>query len=109
MTPTNYTKKLDDLRNKVSLYAKLPNKQTTGIISNKSSINTKTICFYSIPPVIIFIILLISKPSFITNEHINEDNVSTKKINFKYLIASTLISGIIVDIGIFFYIRKRSQ
>lgn len=108
MTTIDYTKKMDELRNKVSQYVKLPNKQKIGIINNTSTINVKTICFYSIPYIIVFIILLIIKPSFITNEHIDENNVSTKKINFKSLIISTLISGIIIDIGIFFYVRKRS-
>ena len=105
MTSPDYKKKMDELRNKVSQY--IPNKKSTRVMNiNIPTFNIKSIYFYIVPPIVILIVLLLSKPSFIRYEHIDENNVITQKINYKYLIIFTLIGGTIIDIGLFAYFKK---
>lgn len=96
---------MDELRQRVSQYIYLPKKQSTGIMI-LSKFNIQSPFIYAVPPIIILIILVLIKPSFITNEHINKNNDTVKKINYSYLIITTLIFGILIDIGLFTYIRK---
>ena len=105
MTSPDYTKKMNELRERVSKYSQLPNKEPNRLI-NPQKFNVLFPYLYIAPPILIFIILFLIKPSFITNEHIDENNVTSRKMNYTCLIITTLIGGIIIDIALFVCLKK---
>ena len=110
MTTPDYTQKMSELRAKVVQYAKLPNQSKSGFASVAKSIitiNTLYPFFYAVPPVIIIVIFIFMKPSFICNDNIDVDNVITKKINFNKLFIYGLIIGGVISIGLFMYFKQK--
>lgn len=110
MTTPDYTQKMSELRAKVGQYAKLPNQSKSGFASVAKSIitiNTRYPFFYAVPPVIIIVIFIFMKPSFICNDNIDVDNVITKKINFNKLFIYGLIIGGVISIGLFVYFKQK--
>jgi len=109
MSTPDYTQKLKELRSQVNQHAKLPNPNGTVINLNFSNTIPNSLKFYAIPPIGILILLVVFKPSFVTTNHIDKDNVITKKMDFKKLIIYVLIGGTIVNIGLFVYFRKHKS
>jgi hypothetical protein len=114
MSSSDYTKKINELREKVSQYTQLP-KQKYNVLpnidistENNPKFNKKYL-LYLIPPILILIILIISKPSFITEDSIDKKNVITKKIKYKSLLIFVLIGSISIYIGIFVYFKKKTK
>ena len=89
----NIDQTLADLQQKVSHFAVNTNSKSTFIFPN---INKNTL-MYSLIPIIIFSILLLWKPKFLTQEIRKEGLLPTQKINFlKLLLTTVIISGIII-------------
>ena len=110
MSVLNYNEKLSKIRNELKQYAIIT--ESNDIIKKKYSffkVNNISIYLYTAPFIIIFILLLLIKPSFITYESKDKENNVTLKYNIKSLLISTLILGIIIDIGIFVYHKKNTK
>ena len=89
----NIDQTLADLQQKVSHFAVNTNAKSTFIFPN---INKNTL-MYCLIPIIIFSILLLWKPKFLTQEIKKEGSLPTQKINILKLLVTTLImSGIII-------------
>jgi hypothetical protein len=102
MESSDYTQKMNDLRDKVSKYVQQPVQKETKTIKN----NGKSYYFYIVPPCFILIMLIICKPSFIITEYNDEKGIVSKKLNYKNLIIAVLIGSLILDIGLFVYFKK---
>lgn len=103
MCDINYDEKIGELKKRLQVYAKFSysNKE-----KSKSFINTSSPYFYLSPLIILFILFLILKPSFITKEV--DDNGKTKRaISYLKLFLYTLILGAIIDVGIWAYLNKK--
>lgn len=110
---TDYFKKMSELRTRVSQHVKLEgnnNNNNNGVIKSITSviskINSQSILFYTVPPIIFIVIFFIIKPGFVCNEHIDKDNVITNKISIKKVIIAGLISGTIISVALFAYFRN---
>ena len=97
MEEINYSTKLKELRNKVM--------NGSGKMFKLPVINTKSPFFYVAIVLFIFIILALSRPSFVLYEHTDEENNITFKLHFKKLMIATLILGSVTSIGIFAYFK----
>jgi hypothetical protein len=106
MESSNYTKKMSDLRDRVSKYDQTPKQNHSGII-NTTIHNTKPLYFYIAIPCFILLILIICRPYFITRDYTNDDGTVIKKIDYKNLLITVLIVGFILDIGLFMYLKKK--
>lgn len=94
----NIDQTLADLQQKVSHFVVNTNAKSTFIFPN---INKNTL-IYCLIPIIIFFILLLWKPKFITQENRKEGSLPTQKINIiKGLLTTLIISGIII-VALFF-------
>ena len=111
MSTTDYIQKMSELRSRVSHHSKLKGSDNTGVLRTITSaipkINTQSMFFYAVPPVILFLIFFIIRPGFVCNEHIDKDNVITNKISIKKVLISGLITGTIISIGLFAYFRQK--
>ena len=84
---------LADLQQKVSHFAVNTNDKSTFIFPN---INKNTL-MYCLIPIIIFSILLLWKPKFLTQEIRKEGSLPSKKINIlKLLVTTLIISGAVI-------------
>jgi hypothetical protein len=107
MTTPDYTKKMSDLRTLVGHHVKIPSKSAfSNMTSSIPTVNTQSPIFYVIPSVILIILLVVIKPSFLCEDNIDKDNVITSKINYKTLFIYGVVGGIILSIGLFAYFRK---
>ena len=111
MTVPDYTQKLSKIRTRISRYARAKN---TSVVyeKDKSPFNLfgfalGSYVLYIIPPIAIFILLLIFQSC--KSDYIDKDNVVKKKTNYKKLLMYTLAGGIIVNIAIFAYLHKKSR
>lgn len=113
MNTPDYVNRLSEIRDRVGQYTTLENPRAT--IKSKipisvpvafSKITPSSPLFYIIPPIAIFILLLIWNPGFVSEEHIDKDNVVTKKRKLKLILIISLVTGTILDIGMFAYFRK---
>jgi len=116
MNTPNYVNRLSEIRNRVGQYTTLEKPRETTMSKIPISIpisflkiTPKSPLFYIIPPIAIFILLVIWKPNFITTDHINKDNVITKKRKFKLILIISLVAGTLLDVGMFAYFRKDNQ
>lgn len=114
MSTTDYLQKMSELRTRVSQHIKLEgdnNNNNNGVFKNITSvipkINTQSILFYTVPPIIFTVIFFIIKPGFLCNDHIDKDNVITRKINIKKVLIAGLISGTVISIGLFAFFRQK--
>lgn len=116
MNTPNYINRLSEIRDRVGQYAIL--EKPRGTIKSKipisvpvtfSKITLKSPLFYIIPPIAIFILLLIWKPGFVSEDSIDKDNVVTKKRKYKSILIISLVAGMILDIGMFAYFRKNKD
>ena len=115
MISQNYTQKMSDLKKQVGQYAtdylpvKKECKSSFMSISSISSISSifRTPFLYVLPSMILIVLLLICKPSFCCQNHIDKDNVITKKLKYKKVFITGVIGGFIFSIGLFAYLRKR--
>jgi hypothetical protein len=107
MATPDYTKKISELRTKVGQYTELPiqNSITT---YNLQKIIYSPIFFYSIPPIISILILLIIKPSFVYTNEINKDKNPTQKLSFTTVLITGLIVGAVISAGLFVFFRKNN-
>lgn len=84
---------LADLQQKVSHFAVNTNDKSTFIFPN---INKNTV-MYCLISIIIFSILLLWKPKFLTQEIRKEGSLPSKKINIlKLLVTTLIISGAVI-------------
>ena len=109
MNSSDYTQKMKDLRKRVSQYVQIPKKQIGIMNICIPTVNTKAAYFYILPPCLILIVLIIGKPFFIMKKNTDENGIVTKKINYKKLAIYVLVSGMIIDIGLFFVLKKVSK
>ena len=109
MVTPNYTKKMSELRVRVSQHAKLEGDNNGNIRVLMPKINTQSILFYIAPLIILIIIFFITKPHFVCIEHIDKDNVITHKLNYKKVLISGLISGTVISVGLFAYFHNKSN
>ena len=108
MTTPDYTQKMSDLRARVGKHSQLPVKSNfSNITSTLSTINTQSPIFYAIPPLVLFVVFMFFKPVFVCTDHIDKDNVITKKMNFQKLLISVLVGSAITSIVLFAYFRHK--
>lgn len=103
MDTSNYTEQLNNLKLRLKNYKDLEkvNNCLEKITFNFSKIDLRSHIIYIIPPLFVFIVLLIWRPNFATSEHIDKENNVTKRYKFTTLIIISLIIGLLLDIGIF--------
>lgn len=114
MSTPDYTQTISNLRARVGQHAKIPNTETKGNTINKiksmiPNINTNSIIFYAIPPVVLIILCLIIKPGFVCIDNIDKDNVITKQLIFKKALIAGLIGGSVISVGLYAYFRQVSN
>jgi|DEB0MinimDraft_6_1074348.scaffolds.fasta_scaffold327217_1 membrane protein CcdC involved in cytochrome C biogenesis len=117
MNTPDYVNKLNDIKSRIGQYTQDNKKQslsTNNILSPKTGFITKlpnipynSVLFYIVPVIFTFIILLIWNPKFVTKEVKNENNIVTRKRKFKTILIISIIIGIIIDISIFAYLKKK--
>lgn len=120
MESSDYTQKIQELRQKVAYYDihSIENKPNESIKTFRdfSKLNFKTNfkrIIYICPIIIISILLLLSKPNFITIDNINidinnsKDSEITKKIIYSDILIYSLLGGFIIDILIWVYLNKK--
>lgn len=117
MNTPNYVNKLNDIKSRIGQYTqdnKKHSSTTDNILTPKSGFITKlpnipynSLLFYIIPVVFTFIILLICNPKFVTKEVTDENNIVTRKRNFKTILIISIIIGVIIDISMFAYLKKK--
>jgi len=100
MTSPDYIQKINELRKKVGLYSNFSfDKKDDTNLSLKIPYINKLSLFYLLSPVLVIIlILLYIKPSFIT-----KDTMNRQKIVYSKLFIVSLISGVIINICIWYY------
>ena len=116
MNTPDYVNKLNDIKLRVGLYCQPEKKQSfrtnnilapkTGFITKLPNIRYNSVLFYIVPPVFAFIILLIWNPKFSTKEVTDQNNIVTRKRNFKTILLISIIMGLIIDISMFAYFKK---
>tara|TARA_Y100000389_G_scaffold24256_1_gene20918 strand:- start:720 stop:1073 length:354 start_codon:yes stop_codon:yes gene_type:complete len=117
MNTPDYVNKLNDIKSRVGQYTQPTKKQSfttnnilapkTGFITKLPNIQYNSVLFYTVPPVFSFIILLIWNPKFVTKEVTDQNNIVTRKRNFKTILIISIIIGLIVDISMFAYFNKK--
>lgn len=98
----NIDQTLADLQQKVSHFAVNTNDKSTFIFPN---INKNTL-MYCLIPIIIFSILLLWKPKFLTEEIRKEGSLPTQKINILKLLVTTLIISGAVILALFLFLKN---
>ena len=108
MNTPHYSEKLNEIRGRMGDYAPTcPEEKTEKSTIFLSFSNIKTpYLMYVVPPVVIFIILLIAKPGFVTSEYTDKDNVVSLKYKFKNIFIVSIVLGLILDVIIFMYFNK---
>jgi hypothetical protein len=107
------TKKMSDLRQLVGKHVKSDENNSksyfTYITTSLSSINTQSPIFYIIPSIVLIILLFFIKPLFLCDEHKDKDNIIIYYINYKKLIITSVIGGIVISLGLFGYFNRKSN
>lgn len=111
MTTPDYTQKMSKLRILVGQHAKIAKNGDKNAFSNITStittINTQSPIFYTIPTIVLIILLLIMKPGFLCENHIDKDNIIIKKIKYTSLLLYGIVGGGIISIGLFAYLHRK--
>jgi hypothetical protein len=94
---SGYTNILNELKNRASKYITIPSTYNT----NKNSKYNLLYKHYLIPYILIFLLLVIFRPSFIYDKKLD-----IKKINIMKSIKIIVITGVAIDIGLFIYSKK---
>jgi hypothetical protein len=106
-TTPEITKKISEIQGQISKYDS--KKKSNSLLSVPSFFKSRQV-IYIVVPVVLFILLLIGKPSFITIDHIDINNGKTyKKLHSKKFFMWWLIFSIVLDFGIFGYFYKKSK
>jgi hypothetical protein len=108
MNTPNYSEKLNDIKVRMRDYTPTyPNKKTEkgSVFLSFSKLKTPYLMYF-VPPVVIFIILLIVKPGFVTSEYKGKDNVVSLKYKFKNIFIVSIVFGLVLDVSIFAYFNK---
>ncbi len=106
----NFSKTLQQLQTKVSQFTDNSSKSTTyksNMSKFSNQLNKKALLIYGGPFLLVLLVLFFWKPKFITHEAEDEEGVYTVKTNFRKLLVTTVIMGVIIDILIFLYLRKK--
>ncbi len=107
----NFSQTLQQLQAKVSQFTDHSSKSHTykSNMTKFSSqlLNKKVLLIYSGPFLLVLLVLFFWKPKFITHEVEDKEGVYYVKTNFSKLLVTTGIMGIIIDILIFLYLRKK--
>lgn len=83
---------------------------STKLTNSKFMFNFKSpFMFYIAVPVIILIILVLSKPGFIMSEVIIDEKIPENIVNYKKLFISVIILSLIVGIAYFGYSYKKKR
>jgi len=107
MSNTDYIEKINDLRVRVNPYSNFSTlKNNTKFLFNIPKIDIKSNIFYILPPILILILLIYVKPSFMTVKTINKNREIRNSLNYSKLFITVLIVGFIADIVLWYYIRK---
>ena len=99
----NIDQTLAELQQKVSCFVKNTDSKTNSWkfpIVPQININSRSILYFAVP-IIIFIILLVWKPHFLTKEIRIEGSLPIYKINILKLLISTTIISIVINISLF--------
>lgn len=99
----NIDQSLSDLQKKVSCFVKNTDYKSISLkfpIFNQFNMNSKSILYFLVP-IIIFLILFIWKPPFLTKEIRIEGSLPVYKINIIKLLISTIVISIIINISLF--------
>ena len=72
-----------------------------------NKINVKALVIYASPFILVAIALYMCKPDFVSYEAEDDKGQYTKKVAFKKVIISTLIIGVVIDVLLFLYLRKK--
>lgn len=99
--------RVQELQSQVEPYSQYDNTKKTRL---SFSLNLSSVYVYIAIPILVFIAILIIRPSFVKTEAVLEDGSTTVKNSFKKIAMWTLILGIIFDLGLFginYKIRKK--
>lgn len=100
MSTPQIKSKIKELQSQVDVYA--GEKKSVFAFVSTGSITTK---IYIAIPVVIFFLLVVGRPDFITNEKISKEG-STRKFSFKKFIVSWLLISTVLSLGFFGYNYK---
>ena len=70
-------------------------------------INIKALAVYGSPLIAVPLLLFYWKPGFVTEEVEDEEGDYKRRVNFRKLMVTTLISTFVLDSLIFVYLRKK--
>jgi hypothetical protein len=106
MSNTDYIEKINDLRIRVNPYSNLSTLKNSKFLFKIPKIDIKSNIFYILVPIIILLLLMYIKPSFIMVKTINKNREIRKRLNYSKLFIMVLIIGFIIDVVLWCYIRK---
>ena len=96
----NIDQTLANLQQKVSCFVKNTDSKSISWKFSQININSRVILYCSVP-IIIFLILLVWKPPFLTKEIRIEGSLPSYKINIVKLFISTVIISLFINISLF--------
>ena len=107
MSHTDYIEKINDLRARVNPYSNFSTlKNNSKFLFNIPKIDIKSNIFYILPPILILLLFMYIKPSFMMVKTINKNRQIRNTVNYSKLFITALIVGFILDIVLWCYIRK---
>lgn len=116
----DYTEKIQNLRERLGNHVKIEPEPSRPIMTFKSPIknlssfyvplmnfasNYLSVIYISVP-FLVLMLLLATKPSFITSDHISKDNIITKNIKYMKLFTYTIVTSCIINGMIWIYFKK---
>lgn len=97
--PDELNQTISNLEKKVSMFSKNDDKILQNTQNTILNVNSP-ILFYLIAPIILIIVFIISKPSFVTKSVLINDTYETR-LDFFKIIVITLIVSVIINIVIY--------
>ena len=97
--PDELNQTISNLEKKVNMFSKSDDKILQNTQNTILNVNSP-ILFYLIAPIILIIVFIISKPSFVTKSVLINDTYETK-LDFFKIIVITLIVSVIINIVIY--------
>lgn len=103
MDSADYNEQIADLKKRLEVYTKFSygNKESKTLI-----FGIPTYILYIIPPLLLLILFLIIKPSYLMKE-ITKDDKTEKTLIYSKLFLYSLLFGFIIDIGIWIVFIKK--
>ena len=100
----NIDQTLANLQQKVSCFVKNTDSKAISWNFSQININSRVILYCSVP-IIIFLILLVWKPPFLTKEIRIKGSLPSYKINIVKLVISTFIISVFINISLFAFFK----